>query len=143
MEQARKQEIFDTVWQAFVCEDKPPGVSPDGGRCIYFDSLTGRRCGVGLLLGDAAPRFEGFHSTVRSAATRVAEGDNNELTQEFFDALGVSPSDRSGVRFLAELQTAHDVAAAGANLDDLSVFRTSIIRELTIFAQTNDLRRPL
>jgi hypothetical protein len=44
------QDIFNAAWQAFIVEDRPPGLT-DKGDCAYRTD-DGRACAVGLCLPD-------------------------------------------------------------------------------------------
>lgn len=51
------QKIFDTAWQAFIIERKPPAQEYCGDgiwRCRYKTS-DGRKCAIGLVIPDGHP----------------------------------------------------------------------------------------
>lgn len=51
------QDIFDAAWQAFIVEDRPPGVTKDAAGYTACRYLTddGRKCAVGLVIPDGHP----------------------------------------------------------------------------------------
>jgi hypothetical protein len=100
------QEAFDRVWQYFVVEGHPAGLSTASAVPVYRDRETGNRCAIGCLLPDSMEL-----GTYDGACVRVEAliDDNGDAAALFSDC------ERG---FLGELQDAHDAHAGHSGFGD-------------------------
>ncbi len=116
------QELFDRVWQYFVVEGNPPGLTESGG-CRLRVPKTKARCAIGLLIPDK------LYSWPMEAYTACSLLERNP---ELSIHLGEDAA------FLNSLQAAHDVAAIYGRVG----FQERLTRELRLRAQRFGLTVP-
>ena len=119
MDKHEKQSIIETVVMGLVAQGGPSVERADGDtRCLYVGQ-NGRRCAIGLLLGDTDfPKY--------------CNGKSVQMSAEIQDALkkiGMKLESDKDISFLQSIQQAHDYAATpgdgdGDYVDDDSFFRS-------------------
>lgn len=121
-EHPKRQELFNKVWQHYVIEAKPLGISRWGGGCSYYidngEAEEPSRCGVGVLLGEHAKVFADCEETVNGVPVWIGErqsvgGFESNPEKDAIKAFRQLVSD-FGLEGLQLLQEAHDGMVANS-----------------------------
>lgn len=126
-----KQDVFDRVWQAFVVDGAPPGVTSSGAGCRYRvfndDGSIKARCAVGLCIPDELYDGEMEAMDIMDLLKRPQIRDLFD-----FDPRG----DDHEESLLYDLQEVHDGAATSDG------FQENVRQRLPVVAKDHDLTIP-
>ncbi len=127
------QEALNNAYEYHVHQGKPPGY--DGYNCRYHDE-KGRKCAIGCQLPNSE-RFENVSTGLTTIfyLAKCEENANNHLTVELAKEV-VAHFEGCDVKFLSDLQVAHDTAA------EMTFFHERVKAEYGIVAANWNLQIP-
>lgn len=102
-----QQQIFDKAAKGVIAQGGPTRQVLGRHECSYFDTDTFAKCNIGQLLTDDKANEWQHRHRIGSLEGFTTERKSN-IIREDLGAVGISSQDN--MRFLVELQVAHDDA---------------------------------